>query len=263
MKRTLSLLTLFGLLLIVSCFEPPQYSIIPRIVYESYRTVEVPGASTEDSLFVTVSFRDGDGDLGRSGTENAPPFNQKWYFLLNPIPTCESTVIPPCKKSSFVDVDDLSNVVKYSTRRTNPDYDTLPPYVKPFRCDNYEIMRDETTNQIVDTVYIQRNPRTFTFFCDLYTKEPGPSGPVFVKYDWYVGSDCPLPGGGFYGRFDILGKDNDPDLGLPVEGTLTFRVVSNSLFATFKNKTIKLKIRIVDRAGHYSNEVETREFTLD
>lgn len=262
MKRTLSLVTLLGLLLIVSCFEPPQYSDIPRITFENVRTVEVPGASTEDSLFVTVSFRDGDGDLGRDGTYNEPPFNQKWYFLLNPIPSCERTVTPPCKKTSYVDADDLSNVVKYSTRRTNPDYDTLPLYVKPYRCDNYEIIRN-SGGQIVDTVYIQRNPRTFTFFCDLYTKESSPSGPVFQKYDWYVGSSCPLPGGGFYGRFDVLGKDNDPDLGLPVEGILTFRVASNSLFATFQNKTLKLKIRIIDRAGNYSNEVESGEFTLD
>ena len=78
-----------------------------------------------------------------------------------------------------------------------------------------------------------------------------------------MGSECPSPGGGFYGYFDILGKDGDPDLGLPVEGTLTFRVGSNTLFSTFKNKTVKLKIRIIDRAGNYSNEVETREFSLD
>lgn len=259
MKRTLSLLTLLGLLLIASCFDPPEYSVIPRIEFQSVRTVEVPGASTYDSLFVTISFRDGDGDLGRSGTDNAPPFNQNWYFLVNPQPTCERTVTPPCKKSSFVNISDLSNVVKYSTRRTNPAYDTLPPYVNPFRCDNYEILRN-SFNQIVDTVYIQRNPRAFTFFCDLYTKE---AGSVFKKYSWNVGSECPSPGGGFYGYFDILGKDGDPDLGLPVEGTLTFRVGSNTLFSTFKNKTVKLKIRIIDRAGNYSNEVETREFSLD
>jgi hypothetical protein len=258
MKRTLSLVSTFGLLLIASCFEPPQYSIVPRIEFENVRTVEVAGPSTPDSLIITVSFRDGDGDLGRSGTEDEPPFNQKWYYLLNPIPTCEPTVTPPCKRSSFIDESNLANVVKFSTRRTNPDYDTLPAYVKPFICENYEVLRDDV-GQIIDTVYIRQNPRTFTYFCDLYTVEAG----VPQKYDWYIGSGCPLPGGGFYGRFDVLAKDGDPDLGLPLEGTIAFKVASNTIFGALQNKTLQLRIRIVDRAGHYSNEVTSNNFTLD
>lgn len=262
MKRILSLLTLFSLMLIVSCFNPPEYSNTPSIKFESVRTKVVPGDLTPDSLFVTVSFQDGNGDLGVSGNENSPPYNAKWYFLYNPGPTCEKTVKSPCKKISYVNINDLSNVVKLSDRRTNPNYDTLPAYVKPFICDNYEILQTED-GQNVDTVYVQRNARAFNYLCDLYTKESGPSGPTLVKYDWYIGNGCPLPGGGFYGRFDVLGKDGDPDLGLPIEGDLTFRFASTSIFKALKNKTLVLKIKIMDRAGNVSNEVESNEFQLN
>ena len=259
MKRTLSLLTLFGLLLAVSCFEPPQFSEIPRIEFENVRTRITPDSQVADSLIVTVNFRDGDGDLGRDGqSENDPPFNQKWYYLLNPIASCEETVTPPCKKVSFIDNGNLTNYVKYSMRRTNPNYDTLPAYAKPYSCDNYQILKTES-GQVIDTIYFQYNPREFTYFCDLYTIEGG----VPKKFDWYIGGSCPLPGGGLYGRFDILAKDGDPNTGLPLEGSITFRIASTSIAGVLQNKVLQLRIRIVDRAGHYSNEVTSNNFTFD
>ena len=258
MKRIVGLLSVVGLVMAVSCFDPPQYSIVPQIEFERVRTVNVAGPSTPDSVIVTINFRDGDGDLGRSGTEDEPPFNQKWYYLINPIASCEPTVTPPCKRSSFIDESNLENVVKYSTRRTNPNYDTLPAYIKPYICENYEVLRDDI-GQIIDTVYIRQNPRTFTYFCDLYTVDAG----VAQKYDWYIGSGCPLPGGGFYGRFDILAKNGDPELGLPLEGTITFKVASNTIFTALKGKNLQLRIRIIDRAGHFSNEVSSNNFQLN
>jgi hypothetical protein len=258
MKRTLNFLALFGLLLVGSCFEPPQYSVIPRIEFESVRTRITPDPQTPDSLIVMVGFRDGDGDLGRDGESDAPPFNQKWYHLIDPVASCEETVPLPCLKRSYIDDTNLGNYVKYSSRRTNPDYDTLPPYIKPYICDNYQILREEN-NQVIDTVYFEYNPREFTYFCDLYTVEAG----VPQKFDWYIGSSCPLPGGGLYGRFDILAKDGDPALGLPLEGSITFRIASNSIASALQNKVLQLRIRILDRAGNYSNEVTSNNFTFD
>lgn len=252
MKRILSFVLLSATLMVVSCFQPPEYSNTPEIRFLSVRTIDVAAPSVADTVEVRIGFKDGDGDLGVDGEDNDPPFNPRWYFLLEPKPTCERTVSPPCKKSSFVDVNNLTNVVKFSTRRTNPNYDTLP---FPYSCNNYQILRN-SANAIVDTVYIQRNIRTNTFFCDLYTKESG----VFVKYNL---ADCAFPYGPFYGRFDVLGKDGNPDLGLPVEGELKFSARSNALFTTLKNKTLQLRIRIIDRAGNLSNEVVSREFTLD
>jgi hypothetical protein len=252
MKRTLNFIFLAATLLVASCFEPPEYSNTPEIRFLSVRTVDVASPTIADTVEVKISFRDGDGDLGIDGEDDTPPFNPRWYFLIDPIPTCEPTVNPPCKKSSFVDAGNLANVVKFSTRRTNPNYDTLPAV---YSCNNYQILRN-TSNAIIDTVYVQRNFRTNTFFCDLYTKESG----VFVKYNL---NDCAFPFGPFYGRFGVLGKDGNPDLGLPVEGELTFAARSNALFTTLKNETLQLRIRIIDRAGNISNEVVSREFTLD
>jgi hypothetical protein len=263
MKRTLSLLTLFSLMLSVSCFEPPQYSIIPKIEFDNIRTVDVADPTEYDSVIVSIKFKDGDGDLGHGGTETDPPFNRIWYRLINAIPTCEDTVDPPCKKISYIDEGNLTNVVRYSLRRTNSNYDTLHAFVKPFSCDHYEIVRTDD-NQIIDTVYVDYNPRTFNFFCDIYVKEPGPNGPVFIKYDWSINGQCPPPGsGGFYSNFGVLGQNGDPDLGLPLEGVIKFKIASNTIYQALKNETLKFKIRILDRAGHYSNEVESKEFILD
>jgi hypothetical protein len=257
MKRTLSFLALLGLLLVVSCFEPPQYSIIPSIEFENVRTKDVADPNVSDTLIVTVSFKDGDGDLGRNrDTENDPPFNQKWYFRLNPVASCEATVTPPCKKISYKDMGNLGDYVKYSTRRTNPNYDTLPPYTKPFNCKNYEILTNG--GQIVDTLYFQYNPREYNFLCDLYVVEAG----VPKKYDWYAGASCPAPREPLYGIFDILASDGNPDLGLPLEGTIAFKIASNSM-SGLKNKVLQFKIRIVDRAGNYSNEVISDNFPFD
>jgi hypothetical protein len=261
MKRTLSLLTLFGLLLAVSCFEPPQFSEIPLIEFENVRTRVTPDPQVADSLIITVSFRDGDGDLGRDGqSENDPPFNQKWYYLLNPIASCEETVTPPCKKVSFIDEGNLANYVKYSMRRTNPNYDTLPAYVKPYFCENYQVLKENGNGPTIDTIYFQYNPREYTFFCDLYFIEAG----VAKRFDWYIGGECPAPwGSGFNGFFNILAAGGDPDLGLPLEGTITYKVASTSIATALPNKVLQLRIRIMDRAGNYSNEVTSNNFTLD
>lgn len=257
MKRIIGLLAIVGLVLAVSCFEPPEYSIVPSITFERVKTVNLTNPQVDDTLIVSVNFKDGDGDLGRSGTENAPPFNQKWYFLVNPIPICERTVPQPCRKSSFIDAGNFGNLVKYSARRLNPNYDTLPPYTAPYSCLNYEIIKDDN-NVTIDTVYFQYNPRFYNFFCDIYVKEAG----TFEKFDLSRVFGCQPPGLPFYGSFGILGIDGNPDLGLPLEGTIDFKAKSNAMFETIllKNKTVKVKIRIVDRAGNFSNEVESNEF---
>ena len=154
MKRIVSLLTLFGLMLPISCFDPPNFPIVPRITFKGVKIINVADPLIYDTLTVSVSFQDGDGDLGRSGTETDPPFNSKWYYFITPKPSCEPNVPAPCYVGSYINVNSLQNVVLYSTRRTNPNYDTLPEYENPYSCLNYEILKNES-NVTLDTVYFQ------------------------------------------------------------------------------------------------------------
>ena len=51
-----------------SCFDPPEFPIIPEIEYENVRFVDVPDPNpsqfTTDSVVLEIKFMDGDGDLG-------------------------------------------------------------------------------------------------------------------------------------------------------------------------------------------------------
>ena len=57
-----------------ACTEPETISEIPEIAFESV----VPNVVTEyqDSLYFTISYRDGDGDLGENNTDNNNLFVQ-------------------------------------------------------------------------------------------------------------------------------------------------------------------------------------------
>jgi hypothetical protein len=61
----------------------------------------------------------------------------------------------------------------------------------------------------------------------------------------------------FNQRFPVLSEKT----GL-LEGNLEYALTSVGIQATFGTRTLKLKIRIRDRALHVSNDVETKEFTL-
>ena len=59
-----------------SCLSPPEYPVTPEITFKSIepnRVATITG--TYDTVTVTVSFRDGDGDLGLNNDETDPPFN--------------------------------------------------------------------------------------------------------------------------------------------------------------------------------------------
>ncbi|WP_375437270.1 hypothetical protein [uncultured Hymenobacter sp.] len=80
MSRTLHLGLLFALLCaaVSSCISPPDYSDTPRIKFEKLEVVRLPGAPGEqpiDSDTITISFEDGNGDLGLSTTDTMEPYN--------------------------------------------------------------------------------------------------------------------------------------------------------------------------------------------
>lgn len=258
MKRILYVVGFFTMGML-GCFEPPQYSNTPKIRFES-ASFGRGRAGGNDSLTVKFTFTDGDGNLGLESDgarDREPPYNQKWYFLKEKNPSCEEGGGIPCLKKSFIDVANKDNYITYKLRRTTPGYDTLPPYILPYRCENYEIVNN-------DTFYIQTNKRHYNVFMDIYTKEAIPGGgSKFVLFDvktLHNQTDCVL--GGFNLRFEVLDKNGDPDPGVPVSGEFVYKYRSSLIFAIFGNKTIKVNLKIVDRDGNYSNIIESNEFAI-
>jgi hypothetical protein len=221
-----------------ACFNPPDFPVTPQIEFESIRYKEVGTGSDAkfDSLILTVSFKDGDGNLGLAADETGCVsedicYNNKFYF----------------KKISN------GQFVTYKDKRTNPDFSTYPAFVKPFNCTNWEVRTDKG---VTDTLYFELNPNHYNIEVDFLVKNGDGS---FTEFDWRTEFDYPNCGGTFDGRFPVLYKDEP---GSPLEGKIRYGMVSPGFKALFSIKTLKLRVQIKDRALNKSNIVETAEFTL-
>ena len=180
MKLTGNWLAMCGMvaLFLASCFDPPQYGPIPEIEFDKIIFKDVSDPSSVDSLIISLKFKDGDGDLGLDASELIAPYNNKYYF-------------------KFSD----NTFVTYKTKRTNPRYDTLPAFVKPYNCINWEI---KTVNNKIDTFYFQLNPNHYNIFIDFFVQNNDGS---FKEFDWqkeFTYPNCGIP---FDGRFPLLSKD--------------------------------------------------------
>jgi hypothetical protein len=260
MKRTLNILTLTGLLISVSCiFNPPDFPITPSITFAGIRWVEVAAQNKPDSLFLSIDFRDGDGDIGIDGTENFPPFNERWFYLKTPKSDgCENGLDIPCRKVSFIDETNLDNYVTYSMRGTTPGYDTLPEFKKPYDCQRYFVLKNDN-NTTIDTFYTELNPRYFNIYLDIILVNASNGRDSVFSFNRFPYPNCELYG--LNGRVPILAKDKDVSVQLPLEGTITYKITSTSL-TPIKNKKIRLRFYILDRAGHVSNVDESDEFII-
>jgi hypothetical protein len=224
-----------GALLASSCFQLPEYSPIPTIDFTSIIFRDNPDPSAFDSLIVTVHFKDGDGDMGldSKGDINAP-YNDKNYVYYN------------------------GSIINYKIKRLaakgDPKLDTLPAFVNPYNCTNWQIL---TVNGKTDTLYYHANPNTYNIFVQYFIKNTDGS---FKEFNWVTEFPYPNCGIPFNGRFPVLSKDLTHKA--PMEGTIRYGMVSTGFLILFSIKTLKLKVTIQDRALNKSNVLETPEFTL-
>jgi len=203
------------------CRELPTY---PNTPFIEYNTVFFKKGELTDSLFVSVDFRDGDGDLGLSPNfDTNEPYNAIWYYL----------------KSD-------NTLLTYADRNT-PPYDTIPPYEFPYFCTTYLV-------EEADTFYITQNPNHFNIFIDFYIKKNG----QWNLFDW-ITANPPQCGETYNGRFPILNPNGQKR---PLEGSLKYGLTGAGFEVIFKLDTLKLEITIQDRALNKSNTVETEEFIL-
>jgi hypothetical protein len=225
---------LFVIILIAAgaCFNPPEFPVVPQIEFESvqYKEYGTGFDSEYDSLILTISFKDGDGDLGLDPSENSQPYNNKFYFVAG------------------------GKYITYNTKRTDPNYDTLPDFVKPYNCINWEVYKEN--NVVKDTLYFQLNPDYHNITVEFLVKN---SDGTFTEFDWREAFNYPNCGISFDGRFPILFKDKP---GTPLEGKIRYGMGSIGFKILFSTKTLKLRVQIKDRALNKSNIIETNEFTL-
>lgn len=234
-----------GLLVLItfhSCFNPPEYPIVPQIEFDRIQFKDVTTPGSADTLVLTLKFKDGDGDLGLrdADTTNILYANKLYYRLSN------------------------NTLLNYATKRAwdkdnNPANDTLPNFVAPFNCTKWEVI-NFTRNGVAtrDTLYIKLNPNHYNIFVDFLVKNNDGSFTKFDPQQIFVYPNCSV--NLFNGRFPILSKDLNREA--PLEGTIRYAMRSNAFNVFFSIRTLKLRIRIQDRALNKSNEIETPEFTL-
>ncbi len=80
-KKTLALrllILLFVAFGVFSCLKKPEYSVVPQIfpdfVMNKPTLNTLSGRVIEDSLFISIKYQDGDGDIGLTASDTLPPF---------------------------------------------------------------------------------------------------------------------------------------------------------------------------------------------
>ena len=129
-----------------SCISPPEnFPSVPEI---EFSTIEYVQTSAQDSLNISVNFKDAEGDLGLSATDVNPPFNPLFYKR-----------------------DAAGNLITYSNRPPEaPSYNPIDWAVDPI-----------VNNAVVkDTIWVEVNEDQYNIFVRFYTKRNG----QFTEFKW-------------------------------------------------------------------------------
>ena len=278
--KALKSLYLFGISIgVTACFDPPEYSTTPEIDFESIYFLEAKSPGERDELVLTLTFRDGDGNLGLSATDIEPPYHDVNYYLANDgdtMPLQKRTVYDQLPQ--FVDVPPNATG-KLITVRTPDDplyHNLIPSYIDDqSSCTYYTYTKvyveeadkhifDNTYNLfetlsypnlpdvyvLLDTFYYKRNPNYANIDVEFWVDE----GNGYKLFDWEK-EFCTIS---FNQRFTVL-TDKDGAL----SGSLQYSMATSGMKSIFSIKPLKLKVRIRDRELNNSNQIETPEFTLD
>jgi hypothetical protein len=262
------------------CFNPPEFEDEPQIDFLSIYFREAKAVGERDSLVLTISFRDGNGDLGLSSTQIEPPYHDLDFYLAN-----QGSISPVEKRTVYSNLPQFVDIPngaagKLVTNRTakDPAYATagIPPYIDAMTsCTYYAYTRvyvdepdihvfDETYNidtvlearnlpkvyVLLDTFYFKRNPNHANIDVEFWVKEGG----NYELFDWEK-EFCTIS---FNQRFPVLSEKTGP-----LEGDLTYAMVTSGIKALFSIKTMKLRVKVRDRSLNESVVIETPEFTLD
>jgi hypothetical protein len=70
------------MVILPSCMKKEELPVIPQIAYESY-TLEFDSGMYARRGFLTISFKDGDGDIGLHPDQKEPPFDTGSIYYYN------------------------------------------------------------------------------------------------------------------------------------------------------------------------------------
>lgn len=281
-----------------SCFEPPEFPVVPQIVFERVEFIDAADPGEFDSLNIYIKFKDGDGDLGFSGTpaDISEPFHPSFFYQENngkvdalstisgfignneydllqiPDPQKGKLVVFRTRKKpeyNFLPADDKcagSNSLKY--------YEYLAGPINPGggAADGRRLLIEAGARAALDPMVVlvdsfpRTNPEYYQIRDTLYfTSNPDHFN---IEVDFLVKD--PTADGGFR-EFDWREEycttfdGRFPvfsDKGSSVDGTLRYSMTSLGFSSVFSIRTLKLRVRIKDYARNPSNVVESEEFTL-
>jgi hypothetical protein len=283
-----------------ACFNPPEFNNVPSIEFEGITFSKAPNGL--DSLVVSVSFKDGDGDLGlsaNSGADLEPPYHEINFYSndngqLYPINgiriesftgyTYKNAKTTPRDPSYYLEPD--KQTAELITLQSRNDGFTLPPFASPYDCflneESYlnerqnpdtvfvfrefsDLIKDKAT--IVDTLVRNGDPNEYYFaVVDYFYIKPNPYQYNFKVQFFVKNNDNTFTEYDFRKEFCETHDGRFPrltDKDRALEGVINYSMVSSGFQAIFSIKTLKLAITIYDRALNTSNTVETPEFRLE
>ena len=281
-----------------ACVNEPEFSIVPSIQYEGLSFTETPEG--DQTLVVSFSFKDGDGDVGLDGrTDFEKPYHAINFFANDngtPYPLSSSyrtftgyTLAKSGKNPSgfFYELEhpgkQLGELLTLQSR--SGGFPSLPAYVDPYKC----AANDESylnRNGLPDTVYVDKDFRHLiknkaTIVDSLF--QNGNSKDYWFAVVDYFYIQPNVGQYNFYVQFFVKNDDESfveydfaehgcetyngrfpilTDKARAIEGIVNYSMVGSGFLDTFGNKTLKLSITIYDRALNKSNTIETPEFRL-
>lgn len=294
------LLFIISVALLSACFDEPEFSDIPQIKFESVYFGRSPKG--EDSLVVSFSFKDGDGNMGLSskGDVDSPYHDINFiandngqFFPLVAYKVNDFTGFTLAKskktpRGTFYEVSSpQKSVGELLTLQSRNEGFSLPPFVGAYTCIANEesyLNRDGLRDTIfvhrslfpsliknkatkVDSLVSNTNPNQYWYAVVDYFYIQRNIGQNNMYVEFYVEDTD-----GTFKEYDFAEHGCDPydsrfpvltDRKRPLEGVVDFDMVSSGFLDTFGNKKLKLLITIYDRALNKSNTIETPEFRLE
>jgi hypothetical protein len=283
------ILLLVSLASALSCDDDDSApSAEPQIEFVDVSFVDAPEASRPDTVKVTFSFTDGDGDLGLDNIDPrffSPPYHQSAFFQTNGGQLTEVESSPKLVDVTgyyrdFLDIlSPSSGDLVFPRTRKNPLYSNLLPH---YTCYDYsyrefivaqtdsavldkhtrilEKFMEEGVNYfiVLDTLYAKVNPNYYNIEVDFLVEQPDGT---FAEYDFRK-EFCAT----FDGRFPAVPfSSSGPFKGSAQtnnRGQITYNMQSTGFQPLFGTRKLKLSLKIRDRALHISNTIETPAFQL-
>jgi hypothetical protein len=209
MRKIPSLLILFFAALAGCDNEDPSYPIEPEIEFESIFFSDAPDTARPDTLKLTFSYTDGDGDLGLPIEDIAfveSPYHSYDLYQTNGSQLVAVAPVHAIVNSSYRDLLEIQDPslgkLVFPRTRNDPSFSSMLPL---FSCvdyisqefllshedigviDSYSKIVDTTLiganvhYLINDTLYLTRNPNHYNIEVDFLVEQSDGS---FEEYDW-------------------------------------------------------------------------------